>query len=45
MTRRPRINVILRGEESGGEVLEVEARVTVTGLPQDTVVTGTITLA
>jgi len=33
------------GALRGDEVLEVEARVTVTGLPQDTVVTGTIRLA
>lgn len=32
------------GALRGDETLQVEARVTVTGLPQETVVTGTITL-
>jgi hypothetical protein len=33
------------GALSGDEVLDVEARVSVRGLPQETVITGTISLA
>jgi uncharacterized protein DUF6494 len=36
---------VASGALSGDEVLEVEARVTVRGLPQDTVVNGRISLA